>query len=243
MSRHGELPEHLIARAIEAGITGRAWRVLAVLSLYADAKTGKAYPGLSALSEKTKIDCRDLPRVIGELVEAGLITRIRGTARPKGKPGNLYILSVTETTPTIGLEADGKQTDGREADGMEAGGTVGAEADLTYQATNIPSEANASSAPRDPVMNLWDRGLAILGRNQRSLLGKLRKQHGDVVVIEAICAAEAEQPSDPRAWLLRACEARSARVIPFRPGKRSGPYSEIEVGRRVAEQMVAEGWQ
>lgn len=107
--------------------------------------------------------------------------------------------------------------------------------------TDVPIGADAPTP--DPVKGLWDRGLVILGRNHRALLGKLRKQHGDVIVLEAICAVEAEQPSDPAAWLVRACEARSTRIIQFRTGQRSGPYSEIEVGRRVAEELMAEGRQ
>lgn len=62
------------------------------------------------------------------------------------------------------------------------------------------SEANASGGavpPDDPVKALWDRGLTILGEKNRALLGKARREYGDVEVFAAIKSCEDEQPSDP----------------------------------------------
>src|SRR5439155_15181580 len=65
---------------------------------------------------------------------------------------------------------------------------------------------------RDPIKGLWDRGLTILGkqRSARSLLGKLRKHYGDVVLLEAIAQTESECPSDPAAYLVGCCQVRKA---------------------------------
>lgn len=62
------------------------------------------------------------------------------------------------------------------------------------------SEANASGAEApdiDPVKELWDRGVRILGKSSRSLIGKARKQYGDIAVIRAIAACEIEGVTDP----------------------------------------------
>lgn len=74
----------------------------------------------------------------------------------------------------------------------------------------IDSEADASGAeaPRDPVKDLWDRGILILGKGQRALIGKYRKTYGDTVVLAAIVQCEAEQPSDAVAYFVACCERR-----------------------------------
>ncbi len=77
------------------------------------------------------------------------------------------------------------------------------------------SEAIASGAvaparpPADPVKDLWERGLAILGSGQRALLGKLRKAHGDPAVLAAIVACERENPSDPVSFFVTCCQRNS----------------------------------
>ena len=55
------------------------------------------------------------------------------------------------------------------------------------------SEANASgaAAPADPVKELFDLGVKVLGPSSRSLIGKARKQHGDLVTMEALLACRA----------------------------------------------------
>lgn len=75
------------------------------------------------------------------------------------------------------------------------------------------SEANASDGERpssNSVKELWDRGVAILGSNQRSLLGKLRKTYTDPVVLAAIVACENEGTADPAAFLVACCERSKA---------------------------------
>jgi hypothetical protein len=76
---------------------------------------------------------------------------------------------------------------------------------------SVASATGADAPSDDPVKELFDRGLKILGMAQRALLGKFRKRHGDVVVLEAICACEREQPSDPAAYFVRCCEAHAGK--------------------------------
>lgn len=104
-------------------------------------------------------------------------------------------------------------------------------------------EANASTAaappsdpaPVDPVKELWDRGLAVLGGN-RALLGKLRKQHGDVAVIEAIAVCEREMPSEPASFLV-ACLSRAGPA-----NSKSSPTMKLYEGAaRAVEAFVQRG--
>lgn len=69
---------------------------------------------------------------------------------------------------------------------------------------NPEKEDSGAIAPgdADPVKLLWDRGLMIVGKHNRSLLGKLCKQHGNVAVMEAIVCTEQETRADPLSFLL-----------------------------------------
>lgn len=67
--------------------------------------------------------------------------------------------------------------------------------------------------PIDPVKAIFDRGVSLIGgdgRSARGVVGRLRKTHGDEVVMQAILRGEEVQPSDPIPWLIKACEAGSA---------------------------------
>lgn len=83
------------------------------------------------------------------------------------------------------------------------------------------SEANASGGkppPDDPIKALFDRGTAILGEKSRSLLGKARKEHGDLAVLNAISRCEDEHPSDPAAFFIKALAASDRRNGGFSVG-------------------------
>lgn len=71
----------------------------------------------------------------------------------------------------------------------------------SYSGTNVP----------DAKDRVWTLGPALLGEKSRSLIGKLVAQYGEDVLAEALSAAAAEQPGDPKAWLVRACEAQAKR--------------------------------
>lgn len=72
------------------------------------------------------------------------------------------------------------------------------------------SEADASGAgaPVDPVRVLWGQALEILGQGQRSLIGKMRKEYGDVALLEAIVETKNECPSDPPSYFVACCQRR-----------------------------------
>lgn len=87
-------------------------------------------------------------------------------------------------------------------------------------ASHLPPAKVPPAAEPDPVGEIFDRGLRLLGGKRRSLLGKLRKEHGDEVVLAAIIATEAECPSEPVAFLI-GCLARAG---PKTRGKHPGTY-------------------
>lgn len=73
----------------------------------------------------------------------------------------------------------------------------------------IPSEAKASgaSAPPAPVDVIFALGVPLLtaanvsDRNARTMLGFMRKHHGDQAVVDALNACAKERPTEPVAWL------------------------------------------
>ena len=88
------------------------------------------------------------------------------------------------------------------------------------------SKAKASGAgapPDDPLKALWDRGTAALGGGARSLIGKARREYGDIGVLNAIARCEAEKPSNPVEFFLGALRGGGKKsypdgIIPMHPG-------------------------
>lgn len=71
------------------------------------------------------------------------------------------------------------------------------------------SEAKASAESSSAKDRLWAVGIAVLGEKCRSLLGQLVKKHGEDVVDRAVASMAKEQPGEPKAWLVKACEAEA----------------------------------
>jgi hypothetical protein len=100
------------------------------------------------------------------------------------------------------------------------------------------SEAKASGADApDPVADLWKRGKAILGNSAASMIGKARKMHGDLVVMQAIIACETERPLHPVEYFIGClrqskkenphdAETRAFRLVTSGAGD-SGPDSSL----------------
>jgi hypothetical protein len=107
--RFARISEHAI-RCRE--LSGSDWRVLACISLHGDS-SGRAYPGMTTLSEMTGIRRRDLPRTIRRLVQLGLLRCDTG-AGPNG--ANLYTLQfepeVSAALRTVRNGADPQDCDG-----------------------------------------------------------------------------------------------------------------------------------
>jgi hypothetical protein len=65
---------------------------------------------------------------------------------------------------------------------------------------------NQSQSPNDPSKALWDLWVDYVGDSphNRSVLGKLIKEHGETDVREAVATTIAKRPADPMAYM-RAC--------------------------------------
>lgn len=73
------------------------------------------------------------------------------------------------------------------------------------------AKATGAAAPAiNPTKDLFDRGKAILGIGGGSILGKMRKAYGDVIVLEAIVACEQNLPSDPASYFIACCKQRKS---------------------------------
>lgn len=97
-----------------------------------------------------------------------------------------------------------------ETKGEPIGGGFGPRASPSPSPTTcIDSEAKASAAQSTAKDRVWTFGPALLGEKGRSLLGQLVNKHGEEVVDRAIASAMREQPGEPKAWLVKACETEA----------------------------------
>ncbi|TJY59420.1 DUF1376 domain-containing protein [Sinimarinibacterium sp. CAU 1509] len=89
----------------------------------------------------------------------------------------------------------------------------------------------------DPLKALFDRGVTLLGdtKSARGMLGKLRKEFGDVAVMGAIARAEEIQPSDPIPWLIEACKLSRSDLRPDGPL----PNGKVQIGGIPYDESVA----
>ena len=88
--------------------------------------------------------------------------------------------------------------------------------------TSVPSGTDGACAPpkREPVdlvKALFDRGKEALGQKSGDVLGKMRRQYGDVAVLEAIVACEDTSPSNPVAFFVAVLNRRNGRAAKLSP--------------------------
>ena len=69
----------------------------------------------------------------------------------------------------------------------------------------------AAVAASDPVKReIWETGKALLGKDSASLLGKLCKEYGQILVLQAVKDCVSLTPAEPKAWLVARCQERRA---------------------------------
>ncbi len=75
--------------------------------------------------------------------------------------------------------------------------------------SEVPSGTSAAgAAPRDPVAELFELAVELFGSRGRSLVGKARKDFGQIAVMQALLACRDEGPSEPVPFFLKCLEAR-----------------------------------
>jgi hypothetical protein len=133
-------------------------------------------------------------------ISRGVNPRLNGQDKPEDKPSRARVL-LPQTSKEESKE-----------DSVAPGGSTVAEA------TEPPPPAEIS---RDRVKEVWDRGVTVLGKSSRSLIGKCRRDYGDLAVMEALLATEAECASHPVeffvGWMRRAqrrCQGFSYQTAP-----------------------------
>lgn len=69
----------------------------------------------------------------------------------------------------------------------------------------------AAVAASDPVKReIWETGKSLLGKDSAGLLGKLCKEYGQILVLQAVKDCVALTPAEPKAWLVARCQERRA---------------------------------
>lgn len=177
-------------------------------------------------------DAVDVSEILDELVAGKFVTRFeyndhsfgavrnfRKFQRPK-KPNSIHLLP-PEFANYVGLGPPGGElsedkptavphqfpTEGGKPPQMEDGG--GRREDEGKKGS-VPNGTGAGAPSDDPVKAIFDRGVAILGEKGRGLIGKARKEHGDLVVLSAITSCEDERPSDPASFFVK-CLVKAAK--------------------------------
>lgn len=105
--------------------------------------------------------------------------------------------------------------------------------------SSVAKATAASGDDFDPVKDLFDRGIEVLGEAKipeaqaRSIVGRWRKEYGDDLVSLAIAAASGKYLSQPLEWIAKRLQTRAAERQKPAPGSRS--HADV-----VLEEMEAE---
>ena len=81
------------------------------------------------------------------------------------------------------------------------------------ESTLDPNGSNGAGAPPPPdpadlVKQMWARGVALLGESSRSLIGKARREYGDLIVIDVLIECYREQPVAPVEYFIGCLKQR-----------------------------------
>ena len=101
-----------------------------------------------------------------------------------------------------------------------------------------------AEAPPEPADVIFGLGLPLLtaanvsDRNARSMLGLMRKTHGDSAVIRALQRCATEKPLQPVAWLQAALKAPGGGATPTPPKGDRIALGNIDTVRKFAERTA-----
>lgn len=185
---------------------------------------GVAWPSLGTVAADAHVDRRTATRAIARLVDTSYLLRESGnrTASNRYRVGpagrdNLAPTGRGEFTPT-----------GRGSHAPKVGAAVShgvgaalppelASLNLPIEPTHIAADAADASRPADPI---WGLGLQFLIRKgmkeqaARTFLGKLKAMVGDTTAAILLGQAEAQDITDPRAWLMKAARGGAGKGRP-----------------------------
>lgn len=147
--------------------------------------------------------------------------RPSGGARAKQSDASPTVRRQSDASPTSPTQAEAEALEEQQEQELPKTTFSGAPAPIS-SAVALRPVANGSPEP-DPI---FGHGLAFLlskgmrEKGARSLLGALRKQHGEVQAAALLAQAEREDVSEPAAWLCAASQARAP------PGARAPPAAK-----------------
>lgn len=107
-----------------------------------------------------------------------------------------------------------------------------------------PPPLRAVEPPPDPADVIFGLGLPLLtaanvsDRNARSMLGLMRKTHGDAAVIRALQRCADDKPLQPVAWLQAALKAPGGGAAPTPPKGDRIALGNIDTVRKFAERTA-----
>lgn len=105
---------------------------------------------------------------------------------------------------------------------------------------SVPAGTGNAGALPSPSMTdsqIWDAAIELLSKSgmgekeARTFLGKLLRDHGNPALHEAVRAAIAEQPVDPRAYLRKVCGNKRGAAPGGQTGFKLSKYEEVPDGR------------
>ncbi len=108
---------------------------------------------------------------------------------------------------------------------------------LEEESTSVPSGTDGAGAPSrrapvDHVNDIFARGKRALGQQSGNILGQMRRQYGDLAVIDAIVACEDVAPSNPVAFFVAVLKKRNDR----REERTLSPVEKLHLGGWLAAQ-------
>jgi uncharacterized protein YdaU (DUF1376 family) len=115
------------------------------------------------------------------------------------------------TNRRIARERSSNEPCNEPSDGSSTKGIPNQEPD-TRTRSQEPEKSGKPAALRADVdpekQEIWNTGKAMLGKEGASFLGKLVKDYGQKLVLQAIRDCKATQPVSPKEWLVARCQER-----------------------------------
>jgi len=238
------------------GLWCRAWKQLPAASLPSDDRVLASFAGVSiarwnkvkAISLRGFVECSDGRLYHGVLVEDAKRASVKKAERRE---------RTKAATEARKKQRDDQRNDTRDDTRDDPPNDVVTKSQGQGQGQgqleeDSDADASGAEAPdHDPVKDLWGRAVKILGPSSRGLIGKARKQYGDIAVIQAIAACEVEAPTDPAGFFVGCLQqgnrnerkhqsgysvlARAAIEHDERQGNRSHPEAAYRPARDAEE--------
>lgn len=209
---------------------------LAVLALaqFADSNGGCCFPSSSTVAECASLSEKAVQRALIVALQGGWLKRFQREAKGKDWRGQAYeyqlLIPSAEERPSLakpeGAERESPAPNDAEdsqsnAEDCESNAGVRGSDDLAFDLVHYPEERRAehkkkqeldASRPNDPIFGealSFLMSKAVSEKSARSILGKVKREVGDVRCLELIDEARKRDVTDPVPWLMAAMRRRN----------------------------------